>query len=52
MSRHFRCKVCNSEILVMCFRGTEVCSELCRKKAANPEEENEDKGSASRVRER
>ena len=26
-----QCKVCNDPIQVMCFKGTGVCSELCRK---------------------
>ncbi len=29
------CEVCNSVIKTMCFRGTGVCSELCRKVREN-----------------
>jgi hypothetical protein len=30
------CVVCGNDILVMCRRGTEVCSENCQKQYDNP----------------
>jgi hypothetical protein len=33
-----RCAVCGNKIMIMIYRGTSVCSELCRK--ANPDASN------------
>ena len=29
---HRHCRVCGKKIKVMCFKGTGICSEICRKR--------------------